>query len=111
MRSLTPEELEEIRMISDRPRAEREERLPDEDAAIQAIIDGYGRLVEFGWKPVADIADDGSYLGIVHGKDSAVFCRFVDPGRWGHWEVWHADEEDGESIWPVLVKEIEETAP
>lgn len=74
-------------------KAERAVRLPDEQAAIRAILDGFHRLKELGWRDATYAPTDNSPIEMIEAGSSGIHTGYRDSER----RFWI--EGDGD-LWP-----------
>ena len=74
----------------------REEQMPDEQSAIQAIWDAYQRLQELGWRPAIYCPKDGSLFDAIEVGSTGIHkCSYQ--GEWPEGSFWIHSHGD---MWP-----------
>jgi len=76
-------------------KADREKRMPDEKAALHALMEAHTRLKELGWRDAIYCPKDGSHFQAIEAGSTGVHdCNYQ--GEWpkGTWWVYDGD------IWP-----------
>lgn len=89
-------EADEIMRRVDAARQRRSEQMPDERAALNAMMDAWLRLKELGWKEAIYCPKDGSLFNVIEAGSSGIHVAHYE-GKWpgGGWLV-HADND----LWP-----------
>lgn len=76
--------------------AKREVDMPDEKAAIRAMMDAWLRLKQLGWREAMYCPKDGSMFKVIEAGSTGIFdCAYR-----GEWASGHFDVYDGGDIWP-----------
>lgn len=89
-------EAAKIMAACDKAQAERAERMPDEKAALLAMVAAHTRLGELGWRNAMYCPKDGSSFQVIEPGSSGIHRAHYE-GEWpkGTWWV-----EDGGDLWP-----------
>ena len=93
---LTRTEADEILKDDERRQQDRAERMPDEKAALQAMVDAYLRLTELGWRDAIYCPKDGRIFDAIEVGSTGIHdCHYQ--GEWpkGSWWI-----RDSGSLWP-----------
>lgn len=81
---------------SDAAKARRAEQMPDEQAAINAMFEGWLRLKELGWKEAIYCPKDGTLFDAIESGSTGIHeCRYDGDWPSGHWWI----VADGD-LWP-----------
>lgn len=101
---LSAEQAKAIWDESERHRAERAARLPDEKSAISAMFDAYDRLRELGWSEACYCPKDGSGFQVIEPGSTGVHHAHYD-GQWpkGTWWI-HDTDGDLSPSRPILFR-------
>lgn len=92
---LTRGEADAILDACEKAKADREQRMPDEQAAIRAMFDAWQRLKELGWREAIYCPKDGTHFQSIEPGSTGIHdCSYE--GEWpkGSWWVYDGD------IWP-----------
>jgi hypothetical protein len=100
---LTSDEAKALWEESERHQAAIAARLPDEEAAIQAMTEAFHRLKDFGWREAIYCPKGGSSFDVIEPGSSGIHRCFYS-GEWpnGYWMVGE-DEWCGPSH-PILFR-------
>jgi hypothetical protein len=81
----------------ERRQKEREERMPDEKSAIDALFEAWLRLKELGWREPQYCPKDGSRFKVIELGSTGIFnCSYS-----GEWPNGHFMVEDEHDIYPT----------
>ncbi len=102
---LTRAEGEALRQRAEAAKRRREELMPDEKAAINALFDAWVRLKDFGWKEPAYCPKDGRHFNIIELGSTGIF-EGAYRGEWpnGSWDSWDEHDSYCSSIAPAMFK-------
>lgn len=93
---LTRAEADAIFDRADTQRAARAAEMPDEQAAIRGMWDGYQRLKELGWNDACYCPKDGSLFFVIEPGSTGIHTANYQ-GEWPDGCFWIAEAGD---IWP-----------
>lgn len=80
---------------------ERAKRLPDEPAAIAAMVDAYSRLKELGWNDAIYCPKDGTWFDVIEVGSTGIHrCQYI--GEWPDGSWWISDGGDLYPSYPTL---------
>jgi hypothetical protein len=112
-RSATEIDVEAIIAASDKAKAERAEKMPDEQSAIHAMWEAYHRLEELGWRNAIYCPKDGTmFKAIEPGSTGIHDCMYQ--GEWpdgSWWTVWEGDMGPSRPILFKLNADVEAQSP
>ncbi len=93
---LTKTEAEAIWVECERKKAEREKKMPDENAALKQMFEAYTRLKELGWKEAIYCPKDGSMFSSIEAGSTGIHRTSYD-GKWPTGRWWSYDGD----MWPA----------
>ena len=64
-------------------RARRAQTMPDEQSALNVLMDAYTRLKELGWREIIYCPKDGTHFDVIEADSTGVFDCYYD-GEWPH---------------------------
>ena len=102
---LTRAEADALMVHLQKVEKERAERMPDEHAAIRAMMDAYIRLTELGWRPGVHIPRDGTTVRVIELGSTGIFdCDCT--GEWPDctWTTYDGHDAYPSSQHPALFK-------
>jgi hypothetical protein len=104
--TLTQSEAETLWEAAMESKRKRNERLPDERAAISAMCDAFTRLKDFGWRDAIYCPKDGTHFQAIEVGSTGIHECYYG-GAWpdGHW--WIVDRHDTYPSRPVLFRATE----
>ena len=100
---LRASEAETIFAAADAAKARRAEQMPDEHAALHAMMDAYIRLKELGWNNAIYCPKDGTTFNVIEAGSSGIHTCHYD-GEWPNGSWWIHDEGDFWPSRPILFK-------
>ena len=94
---LTRAEGDALWACAERNRKGREERMPDDKAAINALFDAWQRLKELGWNDPQYCPKDGTRFKVIELGSTGIFdCSYS-----GEWPKGHYMVEDEHDVYPT----------
>lgn len=102
---LTRADAEALMASVEKVQRERNERMPDEKAAIKALFDAWLRLKDFGWNQPQYCPKDGTHFHIIELGSTGIF-EGAYVGKWpdGRWDSWDEHDMYCSSIAPAMFK-------
>lgn len=91
--TLTEEQKQALWDSAMKAKAERAVRLPDEAACLRALMDGFSRLKELGWRDAVYAPTDGTPLVLIEAGSTGIHQGYRDDER----RFWIEGDSD---IWP-----------
>jgi hypothetical protein len=102
-RSATQIDAEAILAAADKAKAERAEKMPNEEVALRVLHDAYQRLEELGWRnAIYCPKDGGTFKAIEAGSTGIHDCIYQ--GEWPKGSWWCVWEGDMAPSRPILFK-------
>lgn len=101
--AMTPAEAEALWKETERRRAERAEKLPDERAALLAMFEAFDRLRELGWSEAIYCPKDGSSFHVIEAGSTGIH-RAHYSGEWPDGSWWIEEEGDLSPSRPILYR-------
>jgi len=101
--AMTPGEAEALWKETERRRAERAAKLPDERAAIEAMFEAFDRLRELGWSEAIYCPKDGSSFSVIEAGSTGIF-RAHYAGEWPNGTWWVENGDDLSPSRPILYR-------
>jgi hypothetical protein len=89
----------------ERQKQARNERMPDEQSAINALFDAWVRLKDFGWREPSYCPKDGRPFNVIELGSTGIF-EGAYRGEWpnGSWDMWDDRDMYCSSIAPAMFK-------
>jgi hypothetical protein len=109
MKIVSEKEFDALIAECDKRKAERAEKMPDENAALMQMFEAYQRLQEMGWSDAIYCPKDGSVFSAISAGSTGIHkCNYT--GEWpkGSWWIYDGD------MWPahpILWRKRNDTDP
>lgn len=82
---------------------QRDEHLPDEQAALKAMVEAYDRLRRLGWREAIYSPKDGSAFEAIEAGSTGIHrCRYQ--GEWPNGQWWIEDDDTILPAHPILFR-------